>query len=208
MTVIFPKHKATFVHIPKNAGSSFSTWAKHIKPVRFDGHKTIFQLRETNDAIGWEFAFVRDPLSRLISVFHWKAQQAKKREKKRKLGRKVKNSTDQKLDLEIISYYEFGFTNFVYDLHYGIQTPYTNSGALWFQSIWIDEYVTTFKVEELHKNFVILQDYFDCYKSLPWKNKSKHGTVADQFDSNTIKLAVNMYEPDFDAFNYSKDFIK
>lgn len=83
---IYPTHKAIFVHIPKNGGTTITTL---LKRDRFLGRKTnlpndhtggVENIAELRELLGSEadeyfsFGFVRNPWDRFVSAYHYVCQ--------------------------------------------------------------------------------------------------------------------------------------
>lgn len=212
MAIHFLDYNATFIHIPKTAGSSFEQWVYSNVPnyVRERKHATVLDATEIFKDPGITFTFVRNPYDRLVSQFHFVGQRAQNRIEKRAQGRKVKKSTTQEWDLEITKLYYKGFDNWInilynkeesaYDLGlhlYKRGTPQTN----WFSNKDIDIVI---KIENLKTDFIILQDLFNCYVDLPVTNTSKRSHYRDYYtNKETRKMADEIVLPDLEKFNYS-----
>ena len=208
MAIHFPKHKATFIHIPKTAGSSFELWiSENITPFdRQQKHCTLNDARSIWKKLGYTFCFVRNPYARMVSMFHFIGQRAEERIEMRSNGQRTKKSTNQQDDILISAYYNKGFENWLEEHSQDIHNPFDL--GIWLyerktpQVYWIDDSVEWFKAEELSLKFKRLQDVFNVDVALPHVNKTSHKHYRDYYNKNTKTIIENLFKDDLDKFNY------
>ena len=208
MAIHFPKHKATFIHIPKTAGSSFELWISE-NITHFDRqqkHCTLTDARNIWKKLGYTFCFVRNPYARMVSMFHFIGQRAVERIEMRSNGQRTKKSTNQQDDILISAYYNKGFENWLEEHSQDIHNPFDL--GIWLyerktpQVYWIDDSVEWFKAEELSLKFKRLQDVFNVDIALPHVNKTSHKHYRDIYNKNTKTIIENLFKDDLDRFNY------
>lgn len=91
MVIHFPQLPATFLHIPRTAGTSFKVWVEaNIQPFEPVPHTPYtpenISKKPNRDYVssvwpnlGTEFTFVRNPFDRLVSLYHYMGQWAEAR---------------------------------------------------------------------------------------------------------------------------------
>ena len=208
MAIHFPKHKATFIHIPKTAGSSFEFWIRENNIIhdRQQKHCTLEDAKGIWKKLGYTFCFVRNPYARMVSMYHFIGQRALERIEMRKQGQRTKKSTNQQDDALIANYYHKGFENWLEEHSQNIHNPFDL--GIWLyerktpQVFWIDENVTWFKAEELSLKFKNLQEVFNVQVALPHTNKTKHKHYREYYNSNTKQIIERLFKDDLDRFNY------
>jgi hypothetical protein len=213
MAIHFKNPKATFIHIPKTAGSSFQQWAKDnfeniiIGPHGYR-HAKASDLKTQLGDLGYTFTFVRNPYARLVSMFYFIGQRAEERMEKRRQGKKAKKSTNEYDDIKIIEQYNRGFEEYIYNLqNWDPNQPY-EAGDRWYTRKtpmveWLDEKTDLIiQVENINEEFVKLQDLLNCKISLPHLNKSSHKNYRDYYNKTTKKIVEEIYKDDLETFGY------
>lgn len=170
MTVYVNKPPATFIHIPKNAGTSISNWlidncnGHWLSPQDYQGkHKNLHQIIErlpTHKHLGFKFAVVRNPWDRVLSCYFYY----------QKKGNRV---------VEGLS-----FEQYVLETDLGImkrqQVEYFDNGkGLVMEAV--------LRYESLESDFKVVQDYMNVTAPLPLKNSSG-GATRDYKDFYTPKM--------------------
>lgn len=210
MAIHFENPKATFIHIPKTAGSSFEQWVYTNIPdyVRERKHAAVAEATDLFGDLGTTFTFVRNPYDRLVSQFHFVGQRAQERIEKRAQGRKVKKSTTQEWDIEISKLYNTGFDNWINLVYNKEESAYDLGNHLYRrgtpQTVWFDGKIDiVIKIENLKTDFKILQDLFNCYIDLPVTNTSKRSHYRDYYtNKETRKMADAIVAPDLEKLGY------
>lgn len=177
MTTFVENPNLIFVHIPKNGGSSITSWLR----TNLDGIKgTIthggmqhikkdFNLSSNCST----FAVVRNPWDRMVSAYEFK---------KRK------------------SSLQLGFSEWLYS------EPEKNNNWFTFktpQIKWLPTMPTwILRFENLQEDFKIIQNYSKCYEPLRHKNKTIRNDYTTYYNTDTMKHIAKLFEEDIDTFKY------
>lgn len=183
--VNLPNNNLTFVHIPKNGGSSVVEWLiENFETETKQGHPSLTMMREWWD-IKRTFAIVRNPWSRIVSSyfylkqygFYWK-------------------------DNNINSIEEFpSWNDFVMKLDYDTKSW---NNITTNQVEWIDggvDYIL--RMENLNEEFKLIQDLLNCHVPLLTLNTSDHDDYRKYYTDDQIKHVARVFEKDIDTFKYS-----
>lgn len=174
--------KYLFIHIPKNAGTSFSK--KYCK--KEVGHRTsnTYTIKELKNSV----AIVRNPYDRLISCYNY--FKMKNNYWSKKYGNPVHHDYCNK----------HSFKEFVddlynkkleFDIHLNPQVHFLKKDGV--------IYTKLLKLENIKEDFY---NYFGEKINLPLINKSKnHNVLLDTEDKRKI---YEIYKEDFELLNYSK----
>jgi hypothetical protein len=205
MTVLIKNPNAVFIHVPKNAGTSVSTWLRR----HLDNSKTVkrkhdsyseIQRKYGND-LGFSFAIVRNPWDRVVSSyfynkkrFEWKYQNIDQiiEDKKRKNSKALLKAENIKKIKEIILKDDFEL--------------YVRSKL--FQPVELSQVTMTngvqciLKYENLNKDFSIIQDYFNIEQGLPLKNTSSHRSYRNYYNNETKNIVYKYYKDDIKKWKY------
>lgn len=214
MAIYFPNTPATYIHIPKCAGTVFNVWSRHFVQNCTEGetsrHWRLDQVKEVWPDPGTVFTFVRNPYARMVSMFFWFGQAAKKR-----LDTKFKHATDKDIliDIREVKLLDAGFDNYIKKIYEGDFDSVFFEKDFWRRS---DPQVNWFagetmdiviKVEELESKFSVIQDLLDCHVPfLPALNASEHDHYSTYYTKETQRMVYEMFKADFEAFEYSYDF--
>ena len=240
VSIYFPNTPATFIHIPRTGGTSFKSWAKTNIPSSQELPLPDFIPSNTNiipnrqhlvsvwGNLGTEFAFVRNPYDRLVSLYHYMGQWAEQRfaDNKNKLATGVdfvktfpyqsSNAiTAIQDDKRLIDYYNLGFENWLNSVFYNRDDIYSKTGhgtrhiidhfwrgetqLSWFNGQLPDVII---KTEELDTEFYIIQNLLNCHVPLPIENSSRHDHYQAYYNSSTKKLVETVFAEDLAAFEY------
>ena len=177
--MIIDEHKAIFVHIPKNAGTSieeyFGNGSVRIQPSK---HADIHEIKRKfkNSYNNYrKFTIIRNPYGKMVSWYFYL---------KRNLG-----------DYDIIEFNEW------------IKDPskfwHANDPISFLkpQCDWIDNTVEIIKFENLNKE---LNKFFNEKINLPIKNKSNHKHYLEYYNKQSLNIIYKRYKKDFEKFNYKK----
>jgi hypothetical protein len=192
--------KYTFLHIPKVAGRSITsyimTYAKSYVTNHENSHATLAELTSLNIDLGTTIAIFRNPYARAVSLYNFLF--------KNDLTAFVKESVDYfnvSPDIKWFNrvrtdYADLSFVDFCKKIdNMPLKTP-----QYYFHPVDI-----ALKVENLSNDIKILQNILGTTDPLPILNKSKdtrwQNYYADNFDSAV--LIYNYYKKDFKRLGYS-----
>ena len=202
MTMHFGPDKATFIHIPKCAGTSIKTWGKKISGVRSGPkHIKVGGAKQMFKTPGRFFAVVRNPYDRAVSLFHFCGQ----------LGRGDINLGGSRPHVYDVwrDVYPKGLRYFLEAIR--DQDPkIVTSDRDWHhwdsQWSWIANEPDTIilRHERLVDDFRIIQDLLDCHEPLPLINQSQHDHYETYLDPEVKKLIQDIWAEDFERFGYQK----
>lgn len=243
MDIHFKILPATFHHIPRTGGTSFNQWvADNIKDYEV-APQVDWKLSNANSIhnynliktfwpnMGYRFAFVRNPYSRIVSLYHHVGQKAEKRmvlfnqylENKieppnwKSYAYQSDNIMTAMLDdIKLLDLYNKGFD---YYLHCLCENPNewyqktNNRSHHLIRSYWHnDSQVNWFcgsmpdliiKIENIDVDFIQIQNMFNCHAPLPKLNVTDHEDYKSYYSENTKKLVAKHFNNDLTVFGYS-----
>ena len=177
--MIIDEHKAIFIHIPKNAGTSIEEYFGN-KSVRIqpEKHADIYEIKKKfkNSYNNYrKFTIIRNPYDKMVSWYFYL---------KRNLG-----------DYNVIE-----FNNWIKDpsKFWHINDPIS---YLKPQYEWINNTVEIIKFENLNKE---LNKFFNEKINLPIINKSNHKHYLEYYNKQSLNIIYKRYKKDFEKFNYKK----
>ena len=177
--MIIEEHKAIFIHIPKNAGTSIETlFANNSFKIQPYKHADIYEIKnkfpEIYDSYR-KFTIIRNPYDKMVSWYFYL---------KKNLG-----------DYDVIEFNEW------------IKDPskfwHANDPISFLkpQCDWVDETVIIIKYENLDKG---LNKFFNEKISLPVTNKSDRNHFSDYYNEDSLNIIYDRYKEDFKKYNYNK----
>jgi len=191
--------KSTFIHIPKNAGSSISQWLK----INIDcynvkrRHDTATILREKYGELGWSFCVVRNPWDRMVSLYYYKTKEPQRRidilkqtnnhPKKHKLRWQIAPLEKQ------IANAEKTFEEYILNKSWIKERN---------QIMWHDNVDYVMKMETLEKDFETVQDRLNCYVSLHKTNSTEHKSYQDLYTNAMKDIVYKHFKQDINFHNY------
>ena len=205
--MIIEEHKTTFVHIPKNAGTSIEKcFGTHNLDTTYNGkkawkHDSISTIKhkfpEKYESYR-KFAIIRNPYGRMVSwYFHLKKEAEMDIHPDGLLG-SVENFK-KAFPYEFIKWLEDPFkTQYTrWKLPGGVLDGLLRNP----QCTWIDETVTILRYENLNKE---INEFFKKEISLPVANKSIHMSYLNYYNKYALDIVYERYKEDFEKFNYER----
>jgi hypothetical protein len=242
MTDILYKHvPATYHHVPRTAGTSLKLWTReNIKdfeeaplpeftPANIDLVPNYDYMKTIWPNMGTRFTFVRNPFSRLVSLYHFVGQIASNRliEYRQYMHdkqlpdnwKRYPYQSDNLVsciidDTKLIEIYRKGFDYYLYCLSnpnewYDNIRP--NSYHL-VKSFWhTDTQESLFcgqlpdiviRMEDLATEFVKVQDLLQCNAPLPHVNATEHNNYQSYYTAQDRQLVSKMFAKDLATFKY------
>lgn len=208
MAVHIPHVPATFIHIPKTAGSAFSRWLdQHVPGIENRSkHCVVSEARENWPDLGTTFVFVRNPWDRMVSYWSFIGQRAQQRINNRLLGLPVKRSTTADRDRDLVDYYKKGFDVWINDLYHHRPNAFdlsdTHHRRETTQMHWAKDVDLVIRVEDFDRDFSKIQALVGCQQPLDRHNSSDHDHYRSYYDSVTQQMIREMYAEDIKVFGY------
>lgn len=213
MPVHFPSVKATFIHVPKTGGTSFYNWLQDNMEDYIQVDMNSYENGSIDGAtklwgdLGTVFSFVRNPYSRLVSMYTY--QYAKAKAQILNPGNLPKYMTVSDY-LKIISVSQKGFDYWLQCICNDSDEIYKVSDASpdqitvssWFNGSLPDIII---KTENLNDEFYKIQNLLtngQCKVPLPWANTSDHKPYREYYTEETRKLVERKFADDLNNFGY------
>jgi len=175
MTIQVKSPNSTFIHIPKNAGTSISHWLIAYKKATWSyknhyggKHFTLEKIKrvDQND-LGFTFMCVRNPWERMVSGYFYYQKQ-----------RKFHNRT---------------FKEFIHQSNWHtLNTMQCDYGP-------VD---CILRFENLEKDFKQIQDFYGVYSPLTKENRSKHNAYRQYYDTELREIVAERCKRDIETFGY------
>jgi len=216
MSVHFPDSNATFIHVPKTGGTSFYKWIKKNISVYDQQPDNSYVLSCVDGAkaqwgnLGTVFSFVRNPYSRLVSMYHY--QYAKALEHVQRKEQFFRHPMPMKYTdyLKIIAVSSKGFDYWLECVYFRKKelfsvhdaSPETMTVSSWFNGTVPDIIIRT---EELNTEFYKISDLLTagvCKDPLPWINTTEHRPYRDYYTPKTIGWVAEQFRDDLEIFGY------
>lgn len=179
-----PKNDLTFIHLPKNGGSSVVKWLMtNFEAERVSGHPSLPMIKTFWD-VKRSFGIVRNPWARVVSAyfylrqykFYWDINNIKTIDDFPTWDHFVMN-----LDYDLNSWCKFD----------GTQTKWLEGGA---------DYVL--RAESLEKDFVVIQDLLGCHEPLGYINTSEHDPYHTYYNTVQQDHIAKVFAEDIETFKY------
>lgn len=205
----------TFVHIPKSAGTSISSWMHRLigsSNLWFD-HPTLTEIESIVD-VKKSFAVVRNPWDRAVSAYtHLKSMSnniegviktenlfLKHDKNEIDVFKMLLESNDGKL--KNITFEDYiKQANDLYSPK-GILTEKLSFATP--QTYWLQNKVDIIlKYENLDSDFKIIQELCNVWEHIPLMNTTVHDHYVNYYNSETKKIVEKAFEEDIDTWKYT-----
>lgn len=194
-------YNITFVHIPKNAGTSIGNWLiehkNRSKYTEWYNHPRHSEIQSKN----FSFAVVRNPWDRAVSMYfflkYWKSPILT-----------VTDSAQIRAELyRINGYQQFPeFEDWLENINNFKMLPWIKWKASDCQADWLDTPVDyIIKYESLEKDFLQVQQIINYYKPLPKLLVTKdvvRTDYRDYYNTNTINMVAEYFKKDIKQWQY------
>jgi hypothetical protein len=202
---IHGEHNVTFVHIPKNAGTSIFQWLRanrgNSQFYGWHGHPMLANMRQECPDIKFVLTSVRNPWARMVSYYA--------------MIRDQYHSTNLLRDYFKMTYWP-DFNEFTVKLP-AFEATMANMARIFkrfnsihysildTQSAWLSGETAdmVLRQEHLDEDFVQLQDLMSCREPLPCVNTTQHEDYRTYYSSETKQLVANWFEQDIDTWEYT-----
>ena len=201
---LFDQQKITFVHIPKNAGTSIYQWLRNNRGTSqfhgWPGHPTLATMRQDRSDIEFVMTSVRNPWARVVSYYAMLNDAV--------VGdnflsdtigvRKIKDFDDfikswlPEVDTTIKNLDSERFQK----MYYSIMEPQCH----WLSGETAD---LVLRQENMVEDFAQVQEMFGCSEPLPFANTTKHEDYRSYYTSATKKIVAGWHEQDIDTWKYT-----
>ena len=199
MALHFGPGLATFIHIPKCAGTSVVGWTKSLRPINTNKHAKWPKVKAHWPSHGQVFTLVRNPYSRAISLYHYLGQLA---------TGKISSPRQYAPYARWKELYAQTFKHFLIALAANdpsVDVTDTNWHVWDTQWSWIADAPDPLiiRIEELDQNLPTLKNMLALDGDLPTVNVSEHAFYKDYYDHETRALVEQIWAEDFHKLNYS-----
>jgi len=242
MDIHFKNIPATYHHVPRTGGTSFTSWVEknmcnfEIAPLIDFSPQNMYKIPNYNwvktvwPELGTRFTFVRNPYSRLVSLYHYVGDLVNTRLTlyKESINNNItlKNFKTQPYqsdniikciidDTKMINLFNKGFDFWIKSIfenpHQLYNKTNTSSHHL-IHSYWGGETQISWfcgnlpdiiiKMESLDQDFYKIQDLLGISNNLPHLNKSHHYDYREYYNQESIKLVKKMHNEDLETFGY------
>ena len=196
MTVVITKPTGTFIHIPKNAGVAISQWLTHnvqgsylFQQQHGGKHAAQKLIKKWMDAdqrqmdMGFTFCVVRNPWDRVVSAYHYYVRRHQ--------------TSDGKYGIDPLktSWEEFANREWEHGKWGCVHKP---------QTTYFDKVDCILRFENLDKDFLQIQDMYNCWRPLFPANQSKHKDYRKYYTNpRWIDDVAEHFKADIKEFGYS-----
>ena len=178
--MIIEEHKAIFVHIPKNAGTSIETlFGNSSFKIQPDKHANIHEIKKLFPEVYKsyrKFTIIRNPYDKMVSWYFYLRRNLGEHHKVLEFNEWIKDPS------------KFWHAD---DPAYFLDPQHT----------WVDDTVVLIKYENLGKE---LNQFFGKKIDLPVINKSNHDHYSTYYNRESLDIIYDRYKEDFKKFNYKK----
>ena len=180
-----PNNDLTFIHIPKNGGSSVVKWLRdNFDTEIIKNHPSLDMIKAEWDVRN-SFCIVRNPWARVVSAYFYLKQ----------YGFYWENNNISTVE-------DFpSFDSFIHKLDYDLNSWNTVATN---QVEWLSHDDTIIlRAESLNEDFKQIQNLLDCYIELPYINTSEHTDYKDYYNSEQVEHIRKVFQRDIDMFGYT-----
>ncbi len=179
-----PEQRITFIHNPKTAGTSVSTWTvKNFKTIQRSNHVNHSEVYDFFPNTGFTFGVVRNPWERMASWFHMLQESC---------------TFDDFLYSRINNQISVGLT---FQPKVLWARNWYNLGTCQYE--WFGEstdYILRF--ESLENDFKIIQEKLNCYQPLPVENKGIDFDYRTMYNDSTAEYIHDVFLKDIIEYDY------
>lgn len=211
MAVHFPSANATFIHVPKTGGTSFYEWIEanaqpyDMQMINVYATGCVDGARKQWGELGTVFSFVRNPYSRLVSMYHYQWKEAE-----RHLANNTGTPKDRIEFARTAAVSRKGFDYWIECMYFcktelfaiADADPKRVTVSSWFNGTVPDIWI---KTENLNVEFYKIQDLLlggDRSVPLPWTNVSEHKPYRDYYNATTKRWVAEQFREDLELFEY------
>ena len=201
---VYTPLKIGYVHIPRTAGTSISSWlmsniSGSLKPKNHESHESASLLLKEYPEINYFFTIVRNPWSRAVSMYRFHTTKVPKEINLDFFSNDMKAFDEFKQKMKSISFEEYvtEYINFPSNTWYDSTTTQTK---------WLDlptELIV--KYENLNTEFEKIQKLFRNNSPLLHLNKHNHSNenhYISFYNEYTKKRIAEIYAEDIETFKY------
>jgi hypothetical protein len=192
----------TFIHVPKTAGTTVGLWMQSYitqpgTEVKYWDYHPLCSSIQNTFAKNFTFTVVRNPWDRMVSYYNWV--------KDVKDYRNSQFVTDNNLDPNNWPSFEWFITNMDNFTYNNPRGPY-KTGAHAPQVYWHDGQIDAYlKFENLDKDFVQIQNIFECHEPLEKIKVSRppNDDYKNYYNDTTKAIVDRLYAEDIERFGYT-----
>jgi|TARA_R110001592_G_scaffold276028_2_gene543134 hypothetical protein len=178
-----PEHTLAFIHNPKAAGTSISTWLDdHFKTIAGRKHGHMTEVKEFFPKTNYTFGVIRNPWERLASWYLYSNNQ---------------HINFKTWVLERTSKYT---SNLSFQPHLLWSRPWYSLDTA--QHSWFGTHTHILRYETLEDDFYHIQDKLDCYKPLPKLNSNRVYNYKDLYTTELVDYVRDIYMKDLIEYQY------
>jgi hypothetical protein len=192
----------TFVHVPKNAGTSIAEWIRATQPAQcitqFYDHE---RLQDLPQVLGWTFGVVRNPWDRLVSTYHYLPHL-----NARAMAPSVNTAAAQAWLLKQNGW-QAQYPDFEQWIDQYPPQVWASPGQRWTaltgQWEWFHPSVTVLlRYENLVQDFQQIQLRLNCYEPLAHVNTTERLPYQQYYTARTRNLVAQWFEEDIQRYGY------